>query len=165
MFCMSMPDIFMQRGQHWYRVGDPGHAYSLFPCDGCGEIRLMRRSKPAKFCSQSCASRVKMARRWKEDPKLLAGPNGGMWKGDSASYDALHKRVHGARGKASTYTCVFCDEPARDWAWNNVSDMTDVDSFFPACKAHHRRFDVATRMMDQDPAEDCGDGWTPSMWL
>lgn len=165
MFTMNKLDYFVQRGKYWYRINDPGHAYAPDECSGCGEVGMMRRSKPGKYCSHSCANRVRMIKRWEQSKTLLAGQNNGMWKGDDASWSAIHKRIYAERGKASTHPCAFCDDSATDWAWNNAGDPTDTYSFFPACRTHHRRYDVATRMMSQDPASDSRIGWKPSVWL
>jgi hypothetical protein len=41
------------------------------------------------------------------------------WSGDTPTYDAAHKRVRRAFGKATTHTCVDCGVPAYAWSYNH----------------------------------------------
>ena len=77
-----------------------------------------------------------------------------MWKGDEAGYQAAHLRVAASRGKARSYTCVDCDEPADDWSYNHT-DLNqrngkagalpyscDPIHYSPRCRPCHRTFDA-----------------------
>lgn len=63
------------------------------------------------------------------------------------SYSARHKRNNARKGYAKNQECVFGYESRcsrrMSWAWNNVSDPNDPESFFPACQSHNMRFDFA----------------------
>jgi hypothetical protein len=44
------------------------------------------------------------------------------WKGASVGYVAAHERVSGQYGKASSYRCATCGQPAQDWAYDGLDD-------------------------------------------
>ena len=80
-----------------------------------------------------------------------AGAWNGMWKGDEASYFAIHIRLKTTRGKASEYSCTECGGQARHWAYDNADPneredaggrySTDPNHYRPMCVSCHRKFD------------------------
>jgi hypothetical protein len=59
------------------------------------------------------------------------------------SYDVWHKRVRKARGPASEYACVDCDEPADDWSTADPASDDVRVRFQPRCRKCHRCYDGA----------------------
>lgn len=80
-----------------------------------------------------------------------AGAWNGRWKGDSASYFAIHQRLKSTRGQASKYECSECGGRARHWAYDNADPhekqddggrfSTDPNHYRPMCVSCHRKFD------------------------
>jgi len=68
-----------------------------------------------------------------------------MWKGDNASYGALHLRVEAKRGKAKDYGCLYCgtkdDSYCYDWA-NLTGNYCDINDYAPLCRKCHRQYDA-----------------------
>jgi hypothetical protein len=71
--------------------------------------------------------------------------------GDDVGYHGMHNRVDVARGPASSYACLRCGGPAREWACTNFAKWefserrniwhgysTDVDEYDPLCTGCHR---------------------------
>ncbi len=84
---------------------------------------------------------------------VYSGSNNGMWKGDTASYDALHKRVVTARGKPQL--CEECGETEGRMEWSNLNgNYSDVNDYARLCVSCHKRLDherrVETDMMTSD---------------
>jgi len=64
------------------------------------------------------------------------------WKGDNATYSALHLRVQTARGKASK--CSDCGESDKNkrYNWANISgNYTDVMDYKELCVSCHNKMD------------------------
>jgi len=80
-----------------------------------------------------------------------AGAWNGMWKGDSASYFAIHIRLKTVRGRAREYSCTECGKQAQHWAYDNADPSerkydglrysTDPNHYRPMCVSCHRKFD------------------------
>jgi hypothetical protein len=86
------------------------------------------------------------------------GPGNGskhpLWKGDSATYTALHNRVYRARGKASSHGCEHCGRKDADsryeWATVHGTDGTDpVAHYISLCIACHRLYDLAKLTLEE----------------
>lgn len=92
------------------------------------------------------------------DPSIgrdFAGEKNPAWKGESASYDAVHLRVRAARGPASQHVCVDCGGPAEEWSYDHadpdeksetrgnslVTFSTDLVHYVPRCVRDHRAYD------------------------
>jgi hypothetical protein len=77
------------------------------------------------------------------------GPGHPLWKGDDASYTALHNRVYRARGKASH--CEQCGAAGRkyEWAMRYGTDGTDVSDYVSLCKPCHRLYDLGRLTLGQ----------------
>ena len=79
-------------------------------------------------------------------PRDQAGPRNACWKGDAASYQALHLRVESARGKPKH--CTQCDDtdPTTRYEWANLTgNYADVNDYERMCVLCHRRFDADRR--------------------
>lgn len=62
------------------------------------------------------------------------------WKGDSASYAALHLRVQTARGTPSL--CEHCNATQGKFEWANLSGAYhDVNDYVRLCKSCHSKMD------------------------
>ncbi len=69
------------------------------------------------------------------------GAENGMWKGDEASYWAMHMRVRTARGKADHCLIYGCTDTG-PFQWANISgNYGDVADYMPMCCTHHRQYD------------------------
>ena len=79
-----------------------------------------------------------------------------MWRGDDASYRAIHHRLRVERGPASDYLCVDCGRQADDWSYCGGSDREkastsphhngrkyspDLSTYSPRCRTCHLEFD------------------------
>jgi hypothetical protein len=72
------------------------------------------------------------------------GENNSSWKGNEASYTALHLRVQAARGKPSE--CSLCDATSGRFEWANLTgDYANINDYARMCVICHRRFDLDRR--------------------
>ena len=72
------------------------------------------------------------------------GENNSSWKGEDASYSALHFRVEAARGKPSE--CSLCDAVSGRFEWANLTgEYTNVNDYARMCVVCHRRYDLDRR--------------------
>lgn len=79
------------------------------------------------------------------------------------SYRAIHGRLVKANGKASSFPCHFCGEPAKHWACfrnkdheqqlhnGKVTYSINEDDYVPACISCNSK-------MDRPPKETCKNG-------
>lgn len=73
-----------------------------------------------------------------------SGSNNHMWKGDRASYKALHLRVSSVRGKPSV--CSACETTSGRFEWANLTgDYGNVYDFIRLCVGCHRKMDSFRR--------------------
>jgi hypothetical protein len=119
------------------------------PCqaEGCPKMAAPRR----KWCHGHCRRMTKTG--------SVEGPAIRVIGGDDASYQAAHKRVLYARGKAKNYPCSHCGEPAKDWAYIHGSPREipagtgadgraygpyspNPDDYQPMCAACHKDYDL-----------------------
>jgi hypothetical protein len=144
----------------WREKGDPGSA-------------AFKEYDRTRVCSMSgCDSRA-YARGWckshyerwrktgtPEAPPLVReiGPS---------AYNATHMRLYRARGNATSYACVTCGVPARNWAYDHQDPgavtVTDAQGFEllisldpshyqPMCIPCHRKFDKDMRTVSGSPS-------------
>ncbi len=69
------------------------------------------------------------------------GDKNDSWRGDCATYAALHLRVQTARGTPSR--CAACDStdsPRFEWA-NLTGDYANVHDYIRLCRSCHNKFD------------------------
>ena len=55
-------------------------------------------------------------------------------------YFSLHARVSIVRGRAATYPCVDCKQPAKEWS-SNTEEYKTIEEFSPRCRRCHRQHD------------------------
>lgn len=70
------------------------------------------------------------------------GKNNHMWKGDSASIKAFHKRLYTKFGKPGK--CSVCGEndPKKSYDYANLSGRHhDINDYAPVCRSCHWRYD------------------------
>ena len=72
------------------------------------------------------------------------GPSNASWKGDAASYGALHLRVEALRGKPALCSACGATEGRFEWA-NQTGNYADPNDYARMCVPCHRRFDAARR--------------------
>lgn len=83
---------------------------------------------------------------WNKGKKLdyQAEENNHEWKGDKASYTALHQWVKRKLGKPQE--CVFCGKDRLDgiiqWASISHKAKRDLDDYIPLCPKCHKGYDV-----------------------
>lgn len=117
------------------------HRRRLFKiyCNLCGEIAWKRAGM--RFCSKSCA----VTRQHEEQPK--AAPSGQQhyaWKGEDASYGAMHLRVARSRGAAdfcSNRETAGCLSRKYEWAHVHGTEPGDPGNYIPLCKSCHITYD------------------------
>lgn len=58
---------------------------------------------------------------------------------------ALRQRQHGklkrARGKASDYKCIDCENKAQDWSQRHDTSGDNIDEYDPRCRSCHLIYD------------------------
>lgn len=78
-------------------------------------------------------------------PRTNFGARHPCWKGDEASYDALHKRVVANRGQPQK--CEECGTTEGKMSWCNVTGKyEDINDYKRMCHGCHQRLDVARRI-------------------
>lgn len=138
--------------KHYYRKRRTGSTdlpervpISALPCtvDGC--------ANPRKTRAGYCGMHHERTRRH-GSPDITYG--NGRWTGSRATYDAIHQRLRGERGRASTHQCIDCGKRAAQWSYGHARgpgyrecevgpysvDLTDYD---PRCVSCHKKFDLA----------------------
>ena len=89
----------------------------------------------------------------------LTGEDHPTWRGDEASYAAIHQRLVVRRGKASEHSCIDCGSQAAEWSYNHadpneltcsmvqrgkervIAYSSSVEFYEPRCKACHTTLD------------------------
>lgn len=120
--------------------------------------------RPARVRGRYCDGHLRQIRVYGElraDIPLKL-PNGS----DKAGYEAAHKRVSRARGKAREHGCAHCPQPATNWAFMHGSSgelpagtqrngrphgpySLDVNDYIPLCQTCHRRYDVGMSIVSK----------------
>lgn len=81
------------------------------------------------------------------------GANNTQWTGDNATNRCVHQRLHKARGKASSHSCVDCGGRAAHWSYDHTDPderfdpekgpySIDINRYDPRCVRCHKRFDL-----------------------
>lgn len=135
----------------WRTKGDVGPAGTV--------VNVQNGPCTAEGCSRNASARDlcklhydRVARSGSLDAiPSTAGQWNGMWKGEAASYFAIHQRLKAERGRATKYACTECDGRARHWAYDNADPnerkddggrySTDLNHYRPMCVSCHRKFD------------------------
>ncbi len=77
----------------------------------------------------------------------IVAPANSYWKGDGATYEALHKRVEQARGRPSKCEQCGTERPAANYDWANLTgNYADVNDYKRMCRSCHRKFDNQRRL-------------------
>lgn len=104
------------------------------------EIRL---AAPKGYRIQTILERYLPARR-PSAKRNQSGDSNHSWKGERATYGALHLRVEAARGKPSL--CTQCGRTNGRFHWANLTgDYTDVNDYARMCPACHLAYDARRR--------------------
>lgn len=117
-------------------------------CRICGkEYRAVGDHKNRKqiYCSRACFEKgwAKFSRPNITPSNFLFGEKNKAWKGDFASYSAMHKWVARQKGKPSK--CEHCGTiRARrfEWANRDHSYRREPDDYIRLCVKCHRRWDI-----------------------
>lgn len=82
----------------------------------------------------------------------FAGENNPSWKGDLASYHAIHQRLTANRGRAITRICR-CGAQAKQWSYDHTDPdervssegaySLDLSRYVPLCVSCHKRHDLS----------------------
>ena len=115
---------------HWRRV-------EWITCKRCGERALVRVGGKG-YCSQG-KCRGSAGRRVK-------GGEHHNWKGDDASYSALHYRIHRLRGKADHCSQCGLSDPGKRYEWASLTgNYAEPTDYAPMCVPCHAAYDVDLR--------------------
>lgn len=124
--------------------------------DGCGRTFMARG-----FCHNHWRQWKKHGDPLRRDlsvpPYHPPGPLHPRWKGASAGYAPVHRRIQRRKGKAGNRSCFHCGERAAEWAYDHADPdeligdnhgrecaySTDADHYIPLCISCHRTFDKA----------------------
>lgn len=116
--------------------------------------------------SLTCAMHIARLKRHGDPDKVIShneqaymrGEEHHAWMGDRPSYEAAHRRIDAAHGKAKTHTCVGCGGPGAQWSYDHgdADEMlyeykpgkycaysADMDRYQARCMSCHTRFDMA----------------------
>ncbi len=122
------------------RKGSIQHGYT---CICCGR-KISKWNKPSSVCLR-CA---KYGRPQDEDinryrSDALRGTKHYGWKGNNASYSAIHKWVYSELGKA-TYCSNDETHRSKKYHWANISGeyRRDVNDYKPLCISCHSKYDM-----------------------
>lgn len=92
------------------------------------------------------------------------------WRGDAASYYAIHYRLRTTLGSARDHRCVDCAQPARHWSFSGCESeiprrrneagrvisppyCPHPEHFSPRCIPCHWRHDGAADRLNKKPAK------------
>lgn len=112
-------------------------------------VAEIRQAAPKGYRVQTILERYLPERRpaIKRDQR---GAANSMWRGEAASYTAIHLRL----GNASLCRCVDCGRGAREWSYQHdcPDEKTDTrtgcrychhrEHYVPRCRSCHRRYDL-----------------------
>lgn len=74
------------------------------------------------------------------------GEKNASWRGDTAGYVALHRRVHVARGMPNVCDVCGTTDPALSYDWANLTgNYADIYDYRRMCRSCHRCYDAARR--------------------
>lgn len=156
--------------RRWRATGDPGPAEFKTPSSATRPCREPDCDRPVGesgargWCAkhyvrwrvQGDPQKLGYKRGAERAAQLPSGADHPQWRGDAASYEALHERITHDRGRAAMHRCVQCDSPANEWAYN-YTDLNpaidnkgrlysfDVSRYNPMCRSCHRRMDRTYR--------------------
>lgn len=140
----------------FYVLADPISLRGLFNyimivkiiCKNCGKEFSSRLSHNSKFCSRLCYWKFLKGKSFWNKGSFKKGQNTGKnnlnWKGDNASYSAIHYWLYSHKGKPQI--CEHCGitskETKLEWASKNHLCVRDVDNYMALCISCHRNYDM-----------------------
>jgi hypothetical protein len=81
-------------------------------------------------------------------PKRIAckrnqwGENNHAWKGDSAQYKQLHKRIYRRFGNPIKCEVCLTTDPSKSYDWANLTgDYANINDYKRMCRSCHRKYD------------------------
>lgn len=69
------------------------------------------------------------------------GTENPQWKGDNASYAALHYRVNNLKGRPSECEVCGTKDKSRTYDWACVGEYVNIDDYKRMCRSCHRLHD------------------------
>ena len=108
-------------------------------------VAEIRQQAPQGYRVQTILERYLPERR-PAAKRHQTGEANHSWKGDAASYQALHLRVEAARGKPQRCSRCAATEGRMEWA-NLTGEYQDVTDYARMCVSCHRKFDAARRAL------------------
>ena len=132
--CAKCKAVFVPQGEHAGRIAkycskacwSTRGAYRNTECRGCGKIGLGKWGK--QYCSRACAHRQ-------------VEENAPAFKGDKASYSAIHKWVTANFGKPVVCLCCETKEARMHWANIDHKYRRARSDWVPLCASCHAYFD------------------------
>ena len=121
-----------------------------------------------KYCSRECSNKSRIgSKSWNKGKKMSAesieknrkshigqvawnkglkieqtkGEGNGMWKGENASYFAIHSWVYRTKGKPEK--CIDCGKTTGRIEWSNIDHQyrRKIEDYQARCKKCHERYD------------------------
>ena len=98
-----------------------------------------------KFCSRTCYHSAKTGKPSGRKGKPLFANRGELnhkWKGNRASYTAIHQLIHRQKGKA--IKCERCGKEKGKIEWANIDHKysRNPDDYISLCTSCHRKHDI-----------------------
>lgn len=116
-------------------------------CLICGKEFLSKPSANSKFCSHPCYWKSKKGQpTWNKGKKFpeKSGANSPVWKGNNASYSAIHYWLYSRKGKPQI--CEHCGITSKEtklqWASKNHLCVRDVNNYISLCISCHINYDM-----------------------
>lgn len=117
-------------------------------------VKEVQEALPKGFKAQRIIERYIPIRRT-ASKRFQSREQNSSWKGDAASYTAVHLRLRVERGPARSHPCVDCGEVAHDWSYNGRDEncvrsprgvySVNLDNYDPRCRCCHRQYDARMR--------------------
>ena len=74
--------------------------------------------------------------------RFQSGPNNDSWRGDNATYAALHYRVQSQRGKADHCEVCGTSDSGKRYEWANMTNnYSDLNDYMRMCCSCHKKHD------------------------
>lgn len=127
-------------------MGTPGVdelLVSRVPGADCGGVRGMIRhldlvTQKAVFNAMRRHG-IKARNSAKRDQR---GPKNHMWKGDEASYGAMHIRLYARFGRVNECSVCGTNDPSKWYDWANLTGRyEDINDYQRMCRSCHRQYD------------------------
>ena len=105
---------------------------------------ILARKNTAKYCCMACSKARGICTNTGRThfKKIINSDEGNYnWKGQGASYSAIHQWLKRKLGKPTH--CKFCDKTAGRFEWANISKeyKRDLNDYMPLCYKCHDLYD------------------------